>query len=489
MSHHTTSSLGVTTIRPAALVLCVCVAGVIGCSGFSTLPADAGADVALDAPAPDAGPELGPDLGLDLGADLEPDLGGAPLDFPCGKDYWANATKQDQNCKPRRVVLIDEGIPQGQPWEQLWTVFGFGLAQSGGKLGVAFDNRVGPEEGHLRLLSFAPGTTQKPPLTSVQIVAGTQFEHLGLAVDIIAAKTGGYHVAYAEIGPQGGQLGVVHWGGLSKPGPFEPISTEVEKKSRVQLVEAVDGKLHALAYEDKAQRLLWRQRAPGGAWSSPQHIVTQIVSTAVGSGQLAARRHAGGYPAFVIHYGSGSASQPRFNRWDPTSGWSSKKTLDNGAFSGLAGYSVGLAIGPTQNHAAYFSAGFTDTKAELWVASWTGVGAVDHVRVSEQIPHDAKFPEYNLAMDVDQWGLLHIVAAVPGDKVGSQAPSGYIEYWRQQRVAGKKTWIMDIVDSDVISDSLSRTHVAIVVEPAGRPHIVYYDGKHARLMYATRDDR
>lgn len=464
--------------------LCFAAALCAACSGFSTVSPDAAPDVALDA-APDVGPDLGPDIGSDTG----PDLGGAPNDFPCGKDNdWANATKADSACDPRRVILLDEGDPQGQPWEQLWTVFGLGMALSGGKLGVAFDNRLGPEEGHLRLLSFPAGTTKQPPKSLVEIVAGTQFEHFGYAVDIIAAKKGGYHVAYAEIGPQGGQLGVAHWSGQGKTGPFEAISAEVDRYGKVQLVEAADDLLHALVYEDKAKRLLWRTRAPGGGWSPPTYQ-SDMTTTAAGAGQLAARRHAGGYPALALHYGSGSASQPRFKRWDPTSGWSSKKTLDNGAFAGLAGYSIDLVIGPSENHAAYFTAGFADTKAELWVASWSGVGAVSHQRVFDQIPHDAQFPEYSLAMDIDQWDLLHIVAAVPTDAVGTLVPSGRIEYWRQRFVAGKKEWIFDIVDSDVITDSLSRTHVAIVVEPQGRPHIVYYDGKHARLMYATRDDR
>ncbi|PIE17592.1 MAG: hypothetical protein CSA65_08585 [Proteobacteria bacterium] len=442
------------------------------CSGFSRVQADASPDV----PTLDSAP--------DLGRGLEADLGGIPNDFPCGKDYWANAIKSDPNCNPRRVVLIDEGLPQGEYDEELWTVFGLSLALSEGKLGVAFDNRYSAEEGHLRLLSFPAGTTEKVPVSSVELISGLPYHHYGYAVDLITAKKGGYHLAYAEVGAFGGQLGVRRWSGHGKPEPFELVSTEVDRHAKVRLVEADDDQLHAIVYEDKAKRLLWSRRAPGGAWSTPSYLL-KMSTTVTGAGQLAAHRHAGGHPAFVLHYGSGLGSQPLFKRWDPTSGWSGKTTLDNNTLDGLAGYSPALVITPRENHAAYFTAGVSDTKAELWVASWSGLGAVTHQRVLEKILHDARSPQYALAMDVDQWGLLHLVVAVPS----IQAPSGTIEYWRQQLVAGKETWIYDVIESDVISDSISRTHVAIVVEPQGKPHIVYYNGKHMRLMYATRDDR
>ncbi|MCK5800808.1 MAG: hypothetical protein KAI47_26655, partial [Deltaproteobacteria bacterium] len=81
-----------------------------------------------------------------------------------------------------------------------------------------------------------------------------------------------------------------------------------------------------------------------------------------------------------------------------------------------------------------------------------------------------------------------LAVILPSPKTSPGTSLGVLEYRRQVLIAGNKTWITDVVDDDVVSVETA-SHVALWVEPRGRPHIAYFNGRTKKLMYATRDDR
>jgi hypothetical protein len=79
--------------------------------------------------------------------------------------------------------------------------------------------------------------------------------------------------------------------------------------------------------------------------------------------------------------------------------------------------------------------------------------------------------------------LYHAAVVAPGIQSTST-----LEYWRQIDVGGRRSWLVDIVDDDVLADG-TRGLVDLVVDERGRPHIAYYSSKTGQVRYATRLDR
>jgi hypothetical protein len=80
--------------------------------------------------------------------------------------------------------------------------------------------------------------------------------------------------------------------------------------------------------------------------------------------------------------------------------------------------------------------------------------------------------------------LLHLALVRP-----TSDASCAVEYRRQVRVAGKMSWLVDVVASNVACKDTHDVNVDLAVDDAGRPHLVYSTIDPPALMYATRFDR
>ncbi|RKY69236.1 MAG: hypothetical protein DRP97_05525 [Candidatus Latescibacterota bacterium] len=417
----------------------------------------------------------------DLGArdGLGPDQGPPPSDFPCAGDPWVKTKKADLRCASRYVLTVESGL-----WENGQVAI---AVDSKGKVGIAYGNENTPSEGQLHLVSFPVGSRQVPNPT---VVAGTQHERLGVRVAMVPRSGGGFHLVHVDALIQGSELNYAGWTGSGQP-VSELVSTEVGLGGSVDLVEAHDGRVFVVYYADHARGVYARVRPQGGSapWSKPEDLGDDFISTVSGVGHLAVVRQPGGGLAYALHLGSGLRSAPCFRRYDALNGWSSKMTIDNKTYAGIAGQSIDLAITQTKHHATYFFVPEGSTTADLRLATWASSNDKPEITVLRQtIPTDAILPEYEAALAVDSWGLLHLAVILPSPKTSPGTSVGVLEYRRQVLIAGQKKWFTDIVDDDVLSTSFS-SHVALWVEPGGRPHIAYFNGRTGKMMYATRDDR
>ena len=402
-----------------------------------------------------------------------------PSDFPCEGDPWIKTPKTDIRCASRYVLTVESGIS---------VVPQVAIAVDGiRKVGIAYGDTRAAEEGQLHLVSFPAGSRQLPNPT---VLAGHQFERFGVRVAMVPRSIGGFHLAYLVMDAQGRKLNYSGWTGSGLPAP-EFLSAEVGSKGSVDLVEAADGRVFVFYYAEAAHMVYVRIRPKGGGgvWSPAQELDSDVEPSVVGAGQLAVVRHAGGGPAFALHFALGQNSSPRFRRYDGNSGWSSKKTLDNKTHAGIAGQSIDLVITQTEHYATYFAIPTGSVAAQLRLVTWASANDTPKISILEQaIPVKAGDPRYEAALAVDSWGLLHLAVILPSPKTSPGTSLGVLEYRRQVLNGGQKTWITDVVDDDVASVETA-SHVALWVEPRGHPHIVYFNGRTKKLMYATRDDR
>lgn len=465
-------------MRPLKHRVCLTVTALLlgagGCSGFETI-ADGGPDARADVMAPDLGGLDGSD-GPDLPApDQGPD---PPADSPCGLDYWVKGTKSDPSCAPRHVQLVEVGPNVRQ----------IAVSFSAGQVGIAYGVDDGFEASSMHLVAFARGAASLP---AAQVVTSVDvFGSLARRVALAPASAGGFHLGYLEVTSQGSELDYAFWSGSSKPTPAERVSPDVAGKGSVDLVEGSDGRVHVAYYEDLARRYGLRSRPKGGGtWSAPIHFDSDVDSTVYRHGHVALVRHSGGGPAFAYHMGFKLTSQPRFRRWDPISALSSTKTIDNATAAGVVGGSIDLVVTADEQVAAYFAVPSGAQTAELRLARWASFNDPPQITVLDQaIPLGDPSPEYELAMAVDRWGLLHLAILSPSSITTPNVPRGVLEYRRQIRVGGQTKWLTDIVDDQVMGDT-GGAHVALFVEPDGRPHIAYVNSYRAEVRYATRTDR
>ena len=134
-----------------------------------------------------------------------------------------------------------------------------------------------------------------------------------------------------------------------------------------------------------------------------------------------------------------------------------------------------------------------DTRTVAYV-DWVGgtgelrlahFGSADELPVFETLeaglPLDETPSRFPLAMRVDRVGLLHLAAVVP-DGGGRWA----LRYWRQTRLGGPLTWLVDTVDDDVEMRNLS-ARVDLFVDDDRRPHIAWFDAGDGNIHYAQLD--
>jgi len=460
-------------MRPALLVAALAVASA-ACEGFQPIESPDLSDEPADAASSD-------DLGAP-GGDLSaaPDLTQAvDPDFAC-RVAWTRPDGGAPGCAPRRVFTVESGLLDP-------TSLALSRAESG-RLAFAYNAPMGADSSDLHVSTVeesAPATVTHRDLT------GTLGDRFGVRVDVAAvpgATSQAFHVVELALTDLGNE---VRYRQLSAAGAYstaEVVASGATSATDLSMAVTPAGKL-VVAYVDPAQtRLVSRERGLTGVWSAPAVIKSGLSLDAPGAGQVSLAVD----PSGVIHAGYHSSStfalsQPRHASYGLNL-WTDPKTLDNATLNGLSGYSITLATPTTETAALFFAIDSTSppatAQATLQLATFRSVAEMPTVEVLERLtPADATAPRYRAALAGDANGLYH-AAVITTDGLGSS----YLEYWRQLDSGGRRTWLVDIVDDDVLATGTAGL-VDLVVDARGRPHIAYYSSKTGQLRYATRLDR
>lgn len=470
-------------LQRIALSLVVASAAVAACSDFRNAPVDrvdGGDDAGLsDGPSSDAG---GPEVVLAADAGDAGPKGDSPPDFACA-EAWTKPNRADPNCVNRSVVVIERGI--------LDTTALSVVVTSTLRVGVAYNSKLSADQGELHVATFARPSSLSDaglsPAPAIAVLAGSQFDNFGFVARAAAGTGARIHVAYqtsnseivyATIDPTG------------PPSTAETIATGIAQSSEIALAVLPNGDVRAVYY-DPSQTTLYSKLRSSVGWGAPT-IVHPGISDAgvVGTGQVSEVIDQVGSPHVAFHNPRMSGgSDPRYVQFAGT-GWTTTKTLDNADLMGISGFSIALGIVDQTRYAAYYFRPTGAVVAQLRLASWISstdtptVTIVDPV-LDQSIPSpNASAPLYRVAMATDSYGMIHLAIVTP-----QTGGTGYLEYRRQKRVAGKISWVSDTVDDNVLATGSSPTLVDIAVDSDARPHLAYYRGADGAVMYATRFDR
>jgi hypothetical protein len=458
-----------------ALLLSAARARAAACDGFQpvevpdlTEPPDGDAD--LGAPGDDLSPAADFSAATDLPADP---------DFPC-RVAWTRPDGGAPGCAPRRVFTVESGLLDPKS---------LALARAGsGRLAFAYNAPMNADEAELHV------TTVEDSLPSAAVtrkIVGSLGDRFGVRVDIAALPGAGsqaFHVVELALTDLGNEIRYRQLSSAGAFSPAEPVATGVTSASELALAVTPAGKL-VVAYVDPGQtRLVSRERASNGTWSTPAIMKSGLSLDAPGAGQVSLSVDPNGIIHAGYHFSTTFAlSQPRHASYDANGLWTDAKTLDNATLNGLSGYSITLAT-PSETAALLFAIDSTSppatAQATLQLITFRSVLDMPTVEVLTRFgPADATAPRYRAALAADAQGLYH-AAVITADAFGGSV----LEYFRQIDAGGRRPWLVDLVDDDLLAADTAGL-VDLVVDAGGRPHIAYYSSKTGQVRYATRLDR
>lgn len=404
-----------------------------------------------------------------------------PADDVQCRAIWS-AGSNDPACTSRHVQLIDPAA--------LLVPSEVALARtSTGRIGIVYGD--GQE---MRLASFTPTT---PAYATPQLVKRTVagFIQAGATTRIAAGPQDTFHVLVQDLGPADGvgDFRVVrHIAGSPAFGAATLALSAVRQTGDAAIAVDDSGATYVTARVATANgkaRVAVSRQIGTAAFTALPNVAADLPLHLDSAPQSALVVDPGGALHIVYHHDADTMySFPRYHAFGGTE-WTYRKTLDNQVPEGFAGYGAKLVVSGGHKVAAFF---FVRTNvlgaktAEVRVASWDDDDVPPEVEtIAKNLPTETAI-RYRLALGVDGAGLVHVAVVHPnGD-------GGYLEYDRQKLVAGKKTWVAETIDSDVlgpIENESADASVDMFVEPGGRPHIAYRSGKDGRVRYATRFDR
>lgn len=411
----------------------------------------------------------------------------APADRACA-EAWTVEVKTDTGCSPRQVRLVDPDIALDATSVSI-------ARTPAGRVGIVYNAESSSTAGMMRLATLTPAA---PGFAAPKLLVrtGGRYEHLGFATRIAASAPDTLHVLAHDIQDVDG-IGDLRLFELAASAtgfsPPELVVPSVRRGAELGLAVDPSGTTFVSARVTSAAnktRVAAFRQVGSGAYEPLPDLASALFPQGVvaagatslhvdGSGRLHALYQTAEFPG---------ASNPRYHTFDGKE-WSYRKTLDNQRLEGIAGYSPRIATFGNKKLAVYFfrrsgqPAG--SATAELRLATWEGTDDEPEVQVLEAaIPApDEKAPQYRVAMAVDGFGLVHLAFVSPGYEGESR-----LEYRRQVIVAGSKSWLTDVIDGDVLSET-SDAFVDLVLDDGARPHIAYRSGKDLRVRYATRFDR
>ena len=407
--------------------------------------------------------------------DAPPTTEDSPPDFQCPR--WTQEPR-DPDCSPRRTFVLEK--------QTVVDSSNLRLAVGAGSVAIAYNAMLSADEGQIHVMRFPGDTVSTQPL----VISETQFDNVGLSLDVAAGVQGEFSLAY-QTAPSN-EITYRTFGLAGPATPPELVTGGIAEPSSIAVTVAPSGEAR-VTYSSPGQRSIFSKAKPAdGTWQAASLVTTYRdnddgggPTSVPGAWQVSAVSDETGSTHAAFHAPrSGGHSEPRYTQLAGTI-WTDSKVLDNAAGTGTSGFSIALGLAGSTHYAAFYSRPQSATVADLLLASWTGRDSTPTIlRVDQNIPSESvDAPRYRVAMAIDRWGLVHLVMAHPGPGGGA------IEYRRQSRHAGQVTWLSDIIDQDVVSDISGPAMVAIAISPNGRPHIAYYRASDNTVVYATRTDR
>lgn len=386
-----------------------------------------------------------------------------PPDFACVRVIWAQGT-DDPSCQARRVSTITKSIhaPGSLAIERTRS----------GRTVIAYPHPEGMEGGFVEVAQLTG--PEKPTVTSIGTEGMSTYQMLALA------RLGADNVLLAYHWASAGTLSVVELGAKGAVRMAEDVVTNLSSSIYVDLATDANGAAH-VAYFDPATKTLASKTKKNAAasWSSRTEIDKGfVVDGPAGSGQVSLAVDDLGNSHVAYNKATSQALSSAFYKAAVDGRWGSlPRTVEMG---GTTGYGITLGVFGEERFTAYYAPGTLDRYRQLHFASWSGTSPSSNIILDDSIRVDDPLtPNTAVAMAVDDFGWVHLVTAFP---------TGYdteIRYTRQALVDGKLRFITDTVDSLPVTEGVSPTLVAIVVDEKSRPHIAYHSGVDDTVHYAT----
>lgn len=404
------------------------------------------------------------------------------FDTPCSgpMNLWTLPTKVDAACTQRKVFQLDTWRSNDDASMARWISI---ARKKSGALIVVYAGEVLIDEAFMRTLNFGDAD---PPTTPTKLTEPRyQGEFHGWGATL-ASDGDDIHLVYQINRDSAGgdvvyrKLGATEWSPMEHVGTAGPSSMSIAASPTTHDVMV---SYFAPGVGTASGTLYTRLRSRAtAAWESPRTVLQGFETVGVrGVGQ--SDLHFDGTGIAHIAYmrsQSSLSTRPEVGRLT-SSVWSAGSSLDSAL--GIGGRAVHLGLVDTKV-AAYFTQKIGRTKAELRLARWTLDGELPTISLLAEDIYEREHTtaQHSLDLATDAAGLVHIAYAVP--QLQNMCA---IYYVRESPLAGK-AWLHDTIAMDIPCDDDNSPAVAMVVDPNGRPHIVYsYPGK--GIFYATRYDR
>jgi len=464
------------------------------CTGLKSAdiqPGNNSPDAAAPGTNADGGGDDDDTSGIDASALIPPDAGKPPDDFECEKDEWTKPTKSRAECDTRQVSVVETTATTD--------TVGISIARTpAGRVGISYNDELALEDGRFHLAHFIP---KAPGFTKPEVIirSSLNYFHDGFRSRLAATAPDTLQILTYDVSDIDlvGTLNETSLVNGKKPltAPVL-IAGGIKGGTEISYAVAPDGTAYALARvstSDTKAKLITRRKEPSSTWGDladvPELGYGLLPKEAPAIGASSLFIDPSGQLHLLYHHNESMArSTPRYHLL-AGGGWNMRKTVDNNAPDGFAGYNPRVVTFGTRKYALYFYRKVPgDGTADLLLATWVdglekpGVEILD----SGIAAPDAMYPRHVAAMAVDKYGLLHLAIVAPPSTSPNKAP---LEYRRQVRLpAGGTKWLNDIVAPEVLSEQ-SSAYVDLLVDENARPHIAYRNGADSKVYYATRFDR
>ncbi len=414
----------------------------------------------LDGGPRDGGPhDAGPgDAGADGGTVFTP----TALDVECGS-VWTDSDGTGP-CAGREVVTV------AVPFQCLDVAV---ARAADGTITAAFNDSEGFDVGRIGTTVFhedaarsaAPGPTIEPESALGDVV--------GVDLALATEPPDIHHLAYWLRSDFGHEVRYRRLRG----GVFTPVQTLETGVGRTGVVDvAIDSDRRAVVawHDDTSGENAVRREVEGEAFSSTVNVRTDGDSRIEGAGAAALHPGRGGRMHFAYQWCiSLAASAPSYSVASGTM-WSTARTLDNQAIANRAsGVAVDVTSVGDEVVAAYVD--WIDGVGELRFARFTGSDEVSTEVYLADLRIADRPGDHPLVLQTDAEGLLSLLVADAGFTLTR------LQWHRQTRVGGEVRWLVDTIAE--ITAPPEEVHVAMVLGPDRRPHIVYWD--RTEIRYAT----
>ncbi len=421
---------------------------------------------ALDGAPPDAAPPP-PDASPLSDATLEP----GPLATECPIAWTALGADRPDTCAGRHHMVVAGSIEPPS----------VDIARSGqGRVLIGWTEQTLFDAGYYVLRQI--DERRLVVIDEAQIEPFFEVGELVGSAAALAVQRETFHLALWFTSDSGSQVQYTQWRPDDSLAPVEVVSGLVGSAGEVDLAVADNGDVHVAWHDAQSGQILVRaRRAPDAAWDADPFEVDVDLGTNADLGAAVrvvstdARVQHVAYQHVLGRFGAAPAYRARIG-----DRWTARRTLDNNGNRRHSGVGLALAVHGDNRTIAYVD--WVGGTGELRLARF---GSADELPTFETLEAGLAIDEtpsrFPLAMRVDRVGLLHLVAVVP-DGGGRWA----LRYWRQTRLGGPLTWLVDTVDDDVEMRNLT-ARVDLFVDDDRRPHIAWFDAGDGNVHYAQLD--